>query len=374
MKRNEIVQYLKNRILSGELAPESFLPLRSELIQECKASNVTVQHAVNRLIADGFLRSCGSKGIMVEKHPPHKSRFGILLPASTWPEKQDFDTKHYAVEKALDIIETEDDGISFIRYHVGRETTQHDDEFKKLEFALSESLIAGVIVPFSLPDGLLLPLEGYPVVMHEPRNAKIIRAVSFNHNYTALAEMAVRELVRSGAKKIAVIMGAEIPLYFVSEIKKMLYRQTDIITRDEWIQSLSVASRGITWANHLLKLMFMPEITQKPDGMIILNENLLRSVVENLQALDMVIGRDIHICSHCNIPSISQITGNISFQAFDWCDIIRKSIRCITRFDKFNHSYFGREFLLPPKVVKQFSPQPYFENITRDNLSTQRSV
>lgn len=372
MKRDEIVKYLKNRILSEDIAPGSFLPFRSDLIKECEASNVTVQNAINRLTADGFLRSCGSKGIMVSVYPPHKYRIGVLLPASSWPEKN-FDTKWFAVEQALDIIEKDGSHISFARYRVSKEMSQHDDELKKLSNALSDSLLAGVIVPFSLPDGLLLPLDGYPVVQHEPRNAKVIRAVSFNHNYIAMAEMAVNKLLECGAKKISVIMGAEMPAFFIREIEKVLLNHKGISTKKEWIQSLSNTSRGIAWAENLLKLMFCSELKERPDGLVILNENLLKPIIETLHDLDMVIGKNIHICCHSNIPTMSQVSDKIHFLAFDWCEIFRKSIWCINRFRKLDESYFGREFLLPPKILDQFAPQPFSDNIN-PNIQPSREV
>lgn len=367
MKRDEIVRYLKNRILSEEIAPGSFLPLRSDLIRECEASNVTVQNAINRLAAEGFLRSCGSKGVMVSVYPPHKYRVGVLLPASGWPEKN-FDTKWFAVEQALDMVEKDGSHISFERYRVSKEMSMHDDELKKLSNALNESLLAGVIVPFSLPDGLLMPLNGYPVVQHEPRNAKVIRAVSFNHNYIAMAEMAVKKLLECGATKIAVIMGSEMPAFFIREIEKVLFNCKEICTKKEWIQSLSNTSRGIVWAENLLRLVFAPELRERPDGLVVLNENLLNPVTESLHELDMIIGKDIHVCSHSNIPTLTPVSDKIHFLAFDWCEIFRKSIWCINRFHKLDESYFGREFLLPPKILDQFAPQPFSDNV---NLNIQ---
>ena len=85
MKRDEIIEHLKSRILSGEIPAGSFLPHRAELLEYCGASNVTVQRAVNHLVEAGFLCSCGSRGIMVSKTPPHRFRFGILIPSGSRP-------------------------------------------------------------------------------------------------------------------------------------------------------------------------------------------------------------------------------------------------------------------------------------------------
>ena len=361
MRRDEIVSYLKNKIISEEFPAGSYLPLRAELIRECEASNVTVQRAINQLTSEGFLRSCGSKGIMVSNYPPNKYRIGVLLPEGALSDNN-FDTKHYAVNHALNCIEQSGSLISFARYYVGKETSQNDDEFKKLIADLKKHLLAGVIVPFALPDRLLAPLNGYPVIQLEPKNAKIIRSVSFNHNYVAMTEMALKQLIKSGARKIAVIMGSGMPHFFIWEIEKTLCGNSDIITKPEWVQSLAVNSRDAIWAGYLIKLLFSPEFKERPDGLIILNENLLLPIKNALKELNMIIGRDIHVCSHCNFPTHNTEVDNVHFIAFDWIGIFNKAIQYMKNFHHLEDSRFGREFILPPKIVDHPIQQLITEN------------
>ena len=169
----------------------------------------------------------------------------------------------------------------------------------------------------------------------EPLSAKAIRAVSFNHNYIAMTEMAVEQLIQCGAKKIAVIMGVRMPLFFIREIEKTLCSNPEIVTKPEWMQSLNADSRGIVWAGYLMKLLFSPELKERPDGLIILNENLLQPIAEVLRELGMTIGKDIHICSHCNMPSAAPLDDGVHFFAFDWRDIFKKAIRLAYRHSAY---------------------------------------
>lgn len=369
MKRIEIIQYLKQKILSGELAPGSFLPHRSELIRQCEASNVTVQHAVNQLIADGFLRSCGSKGVMISPTPPHKSRFAILLPASNWPEKPGFDTKWIAIKTVLEDLKQNRSGMSIVRYHVGKETHQHADEYKHLLEALHNSLLAGVIIPTSLPDALLKPLEGFPIVQFEPRE-RLIRAVSFNHDYVELTKLAVEKLRQCGAKRIAVLMNSELNPFFVRAIEEFLTQKPYSI-REEWIQAVSCTSREVNWTGRLLKLLFHSEQQKKPDGLVVLNENLLSATLDAVNAMGYSIGRDIHICCHCNLPSKLTPSSPVHFVAMDWHYIFQKTLWCLRHFNELDNSFFEKEFLLPPKLVQPLikthdqSAFPWSENVNK---------
>jgi len=358
LKRHEIVSYLKEKIISGEFYSGSYLPLRTDLIRECKASNVTVQRAINQLTAEGFLRSCGSKGIMVSNYPPNKYHIGVLMPAGS---DRNSDTKYHAVNQALDCIEQNGSHISFVRYQISQETSRNDDEFTKLIYDLKEHLLAGVILPFAIPERLLIQLDGYPVIQIEPQNARVIRAVSFNHNYVMMTDIAVEQLIKAGAKKIAVIMGSGMPHFFIHEIEKSLCSNPNIVTKPEWLQSLSANLRDGIWARYLLKLLFSPEFKEHPDGLIILNENLLHPIMNALRDLNITIGKDIKICSHCNIPSANAACSDVLFLAFDWMDVFNKAIRYMKNFSQLEDSRFGKEFILPPKTVDNFVQQSISE-------------
>ncbi|OPZ29806.1 MAG: transcriptional regulator PdhR [Lentisphaerae bacterium ADurb.BinA184] len=77
-----LVCELRNRIRGGGLAPGARLPPRRELQRLFKVSGVTVDRAVRRLIADGFLRARDRSGTFVAPTPPHLSRYGLVISQS----------------------------------------------------------------------------------------------------------------------------------------------------------------------------------------------------------------------------------------------------------------------------------------------------
>ncbi len=351
MKRDEIIEHLKSRILSGEIPAGSFLPHRAELLEYCGASNVTVQRAVNHLVEAGFLCSCGSRGIMVSKTPPHRFRFGILIPSGSRPEEKDYDSRWSSILAAMNEIEEHHKGYRFVRYWIGRETRPTADEYCRLLSDLRNSLLAGVIVPRSLPPELLKPLDGFPVVMHEPLDRHLIRAVSLGHDFSVMTAMAIEELKRHGVRKLAVIMGAEQNPIAVAEIEKLL-AASGLETRREWVHGVSHTSRGAAWTERIIRLLFMPGAPEVPDGLIVLNENLLPYVVETLGAIGRIVGRDVRVCSHCNLPAGRIPLDKVDYVAFDACTVLNRSIWYLHHFQQLEKEVFEHEVLIPPVAVQ----------------------
>lgn len=352
MKRDEIIVHLKGLILSGELATGSYLPLRRKLLEYCEASNVTVQRAVNRLVEEGFLCSCGSHGIMVSKTPPHRCRFGILVPAENRPEENDYDSRWASIEEAIREIETEDPQCGFVRYYIDSGNQPQEPEFKRLLHDLKNALIAGVIVTYSMEKMLLTQLDGYPVVLYEPKNRHQIQAVSFGYDYPAMTAMAVKELKRRGAKRIALIMNAELDAVFSAEVERVMIT-SGVKTRREWIHAVSRSTRASVWTGRIIQLLFLPAMPETPDGLIILNENLTPYALEALGELGKTIGRDIHLCCHCNIPSDRPLHGKVAYVAFDAHRMLLDSMMHLRNFGRLDKEFFEHEILVAPVPVRR---------------------
>ena len=81
VKQDAIVEHLRQRIVRGELAPGARLPTRAAIERRFKASPVTVQRALERLVDDGFVNVAGPAGTFVAEFPPHLHRYALVFPA-----------------------------------------------------------------------------------------------------------------------------------------------------------------------------------------------------------------------------------------------------------------------------------------------------
>src|ERR1019366_5891260 len=79
-KHNEIAQALRQQIISGALPPGGKLPTREEMELIFKASQPTLQKAMETLKRDRFVEIRGRRGTYVAQHPPHLCRYAIAFP------------------------------------------------------------------------------------------------------------------------------------------------------------------------------------------------------------------------------------------------------------------------------------------------------
>src|SRR6185295_14480614 len=78
-KRGNVVAAIRGRILSGALQPGARLPTQFDLLAEFRVSSVTVQSALHRLTADGFIEPRGRHGTFVAERPPHLNNYALVF-------------------------------------------------------------------------------------------------------------------------------------------------------------------------------------------------------------------------------------------------------------------------------------------------------
>lgn len=75
-RHEQIAAELRERILSGDLAPGDQLPSTSRLVESYGAANVTIQNALKALKAEGLLVGQAGKGVWVRQRGPHTINVG----------------------------------------------------------------------------------------------------------------------------------------------------------------------------------------------------------------------------------------------------------------------------------------------------------
>src|SRR5262249_32016033 len=77
----EVLAELRRAIVAGRLRPGSRLPTRRDLIRRFGRSALTVQQALDRLAAEGFVTARGRHGTFVADTPPHLRNIALVFPA-----------------------------------------------------------------------------------------------------------------------------------------------------------------------------------------------------------------------------------------------------------------------------------------------------
>jgi len=81
-KQQAVARAVRERIVSGQWRPGDRLPPRTELEQQFGVAGNTLQRALDRLAAEGFIHASTTAGTFVADHPPHSSQIGVVVPES----------------------------------------------------------------------------------------------------------------------------------------------------------------------------------------------------------------------------------------------------------------------------------------------------
>ncbi|MBA3936359.1 MAG: GntR family transcriptional regulator, partial [Planctomycetes bacterium] len=80
VKQDAVVDYVRHLIVSGSIKPGDRLPTRADLERRFQVSPVTMQRALDRLVADGFVTVAGNIGTFAAEFPPHLHRYALVFP------------------------------------------------------------------------------------------------------------------------------------------------------------------------------------------------------------------------------------------------------------------------------------------------------
>ena len=326
MRAEEICQKLRNRIISGEFSETGTLPRRHILLHEYNASNMTVQRVINQLMKEGFLISRGSKGISLSPAPPNRYRYALVIPPTDRREEIQNDTRWDAMENAVELYQTEHPAYSFVYYTI-HESGRLQPNYLRLLDDLKKGLLAGVILTYALYSDLIAGLQDYPVVIHEPKDPSI-NGIKYQYDWISMVKCAIERLKTLQKRKIAVILFALMDLNVEKQIRKLLL-ESNLRTCPEWIQGTILRTQEDPWPERLIELLYKPEMPETPDGLIVLNENFLPSIVGVLKRRKIRLGTDVHVISHCNIPTNKSLLKNIDYISFNFTTLLDDSIKTL---------------------------------------------
>lgn len=102
--------------------------------------------------------------------------------------------------------------------------------------------------------------------------------------------------------RIAAIANLDLPFDYMIGVARYAARFGLNIPR-EWQLGLPLGEAHSQWGENLIRLLMTGTPDKRPDGLIIVNENLWGLVTNTLQRMNIQIGRDIRLALHANLPS-----------------------------------------------------------------------
>lgn len=299
VKQEAIRNTLRMQIVRGELKPGDRLPSRSELEAHFAASSVTVQRAFDQLLEDGFVVARGRLGTFVTQRPPHLHNFGLVF--GQWSGGHTWGRFHAALAEAAQRIESR--GDVKVSIYTGVSEEFDTDSSHRLAEDLQCMRMAGLIfvgraiapmllkhakTPKHFPVVALMspPLvEGLPAVDLGSADGFIVRATDY--------------LIQHGRRKIALISVSGMEEERLRAFDVAL-RRAGIELRPQWIHG--VDPHEARWAANLTQLLLQAGGGERPDGLIVADDNLVEHACAGLMAANVRIPEDLDVVAHCNFP------------------------------------------------------------------------
>ncbi len=299
-KQENLYEVLRDQIVTGALPPGTQFPTRSAIKRVCGFANDTIQRAFERLINDGFVSARRGRGSFVTERPPHLHRYGVTFfsnPADTARWRR-FDT---ALSQEVNAI-THSSGDWFELYH-NINSRSDSTEVTRLCNDIQEYRLAGVI--FSVQPANAEELLGHstprtPSVALTPCASSSGYPSRVYVDYASFFMRALQYLADRGRQRIAIltITGDFWPQH--KPIAERLIADFGMTTQPYW--SLEVSPAGANGACGCMHLLMQPNQTERPDGLIITDDNLTGHALAGLMAAGARISQDIDVVTHWNFP------------------------------------------------------------------------
>ncbi len=326
IRQNAILDELRGEILDGSLAPGSRLPTRSELVARFDASSVTVQRALDTLVADGFVQARGRNGTFVVDHPPHRCHYGLVIAGAQsarahWP--------HFWRAMADEAAGLFGAGPRSMTVYCGIET-RDERHYPKLLRDVQARRLAGLIFatnPYYLANSPVLDLPGLPRVSVGDRHGSAVPSV-ISQDSRGLIDLAIARFAALGRTRVALLtvpgIAPEHREHFLAELGRH-----GLTTRPEWLQAAVIDYPY--WAEHLTRLLFRPGQAQTPDALLITDDNLVGPATAGLAALGVRCPAEVEVIAHANFPWPTASALPITRIGFDATQLLRQGVADLER-------------------------------------------
>ncbi len=325
MKSENIAKEIRLQIVRGKLKPGERIPGRSELVSDYRASLGTIQRAINTLIDDGFLVSRGTFGTQVSSMPPHLCTYGLAIPQSS-PENWD----SFWVTMASVAEKYDPEGNIHFNIYRGLASEGRNSDYQKLLYDMESHCISGLVIlgAGNIRDRALIMNPSVPIVLFE-ENLHDPGLSSISCDIDSFIDKAVDGLLLKGRKKIALLSGFHFYPEHVSHFHEKL-ADAGLKSRPYWMQAMGIDRYALPWTKNIVNLMMQDSGGEKPDGLIIANENLLPFAAEGIALSGLEIGMDIDVVSHANFPLSIPSPAGVSRIGFDSRTLLSSCIENIT--------------------------------------------
>jgi hypothetical protein len=280
-----VAEAMKKEIVAGRVKTGDRLPPFTGLEKKFRHSRMTIQSAVNLLKEQGFITSEERKGLFVSFNPPHLKRYGFVLPAD---EERSWFWRCLVNEFPGVVNERQGESVIFRR--VESVIEGEGDRESLLEQGRQQRL-AGLIYPYRPPARAALACIPQVAIscVDFPQGGRVDLDVE------SFARQAVRWMLERGRKRIALMGLGDAPIL---ESTERVMAKAGVPVPPAW----RLLARYPPSANAITQLLMSLPKGRRPDGVIVVDDDIVEFVCAGLQVSGAELGRSLDVVSHVNWP------------------------------------------------------------------------
>src|ERR1051325_1347987 len=359
LKQSQIVDYIKEKIVSSELGSNARLPTRQNLAAQFGVSSVTIQRGLDRLRDEGFVVARGRLGSFVVDSPPHLCRYALVLPcepsgeASVRPPSGHLAPSTRFMDAMAQVaLKYAGDRKPKIVSYAGADRELKTKSFQRLASDIRAHRLAGIIFlhPYSSYTPELLQGSGIPCianasslglpgmpVFHIDTEAFISRALDF---------MAERRRKRIGLIGIAHLEATLVDYFHRAAAARGLETGPHAVIGLDPLQP--------HWARSAALMMMNQEPSRRPDGLIISDDHFVPAASQGILDCRVSVPTQVEILGLCNFTTTTPEAVLIKHLGFDLSEILRTCIRLLDAQRR------GEQFPAVTRIAPVFEPKPSF--------------
>jgi DNA-binding LacI/PurR family transcriptional regulator len=321
----DVADGMRRAIVEGRYAPGAQLPSRTEIEARFGVSRVTVQRAMSLLHRDGFIRMAGRRATYVSSQPPHLCRYALVF--REFPSDRHFYWTRYLQALAEQAAIASTEGTRTVEVFYGISDEQHETPaVGELREAIAAQRLAGVVFVGGAGTELhsrVAREAGVPCVALAHAPLADMDAVTLDG--PGFVRRAVEAMAERSRRGVAVLTHAG-----QEDVARRITHELDqrgIVTHRRWTQRVDL-NHPETAAN-LMELMLYAGQDERPDGLIVTDDNLVEPALAGLRAAGVQPGSDLEVVAHCNFPRRLGGAGGVRWLGYDIRRLLRAALEDI---------------------------------------------
>lgn len=293
---------LRADIVSGRLKPGSALPGQLALARRFGVSPMTVMLAIRQLASEGRLRIQERVGTFVVDRQPHLSDYALVFPVDPVSpvevERRLWSKYYHAFTVAAAELQRELGPRLAIFHGIGHHADVEDRQ--RLVDLIHAHRLAGLIFinsPHELVNTPIMDEPGIPrVALSNVQKWPHVLALGFDGE--RWFEQAVDLLYRRGRRRVAVLS---------FRLRAAIREWVDRAFAERGLACPPCWQQAVEWqdpeaVSHCVQLLMRGSPSERPDGLLITDDNLIEGVTAGLVAAGIRVPADLEVVAQANYP------------------------------------------------------------------------